>query len=97
MPDFHTTRFNTELLGRLMASKMTGQDCDSFESRDKVKVQSTVHPDVKFDSCHDWLVSIKEDTRLLENSRKSKQERQLAMEANMQYHHNWLTTKFKTQ
>lgn len=97
MPDFHTTRFNTELLGRLMAAKMTGQDCVTFEPNQNVKVQSTVYSDAKFDSFNEWLASIKEDAKLLENSRQMKHEEKLVMDANMQYHHNWLTTKFKTQ
>jgi len=97
MPDFHTTRFNTELLGRLMAAKMTGQDCDDFKTNETVKVKSTVHPDKKFGSCNEWLSAIKEDARLLENSQQKKRERDIIMDANMEYQHNWLTAKFKIQ
>lgn len=96
MPDFNTVRFNEELVGRLMIAKMTGTDRVEDQNKQELLIQSTVERPHYFNSCADWLATIKEDNRLLQISRQKRKEDEEIMEANIQYHSNWLAAKFKT-
>jgi hypothetical protein len=96
MPEFNILRFNEGLMGRLIVAKMTGTDRVEDETPNTVLLQSTVMPDKKFNSCAEWLASIKEDNKLLEDARRREKENKLTMQANLQYHRDWLQAKFKT-
>ncbi len=96
MPEFNILRFNEKLMGRLIVAKMTGTDRVEMETENNVRLQSSVHPEKRFASCAEWLASIKEDNRLLENARRRDKENKLTMKANLEYHGDWLQAKFRT-
>lgn len=96
MPDFNTVRFNEELVGRLMIAKMTGTDRVEDKDKQELLIQSTVERPQLFNGYADWLATIKEDNRLLQISKQKRKEEEDIMQANIQYHSNWLAAKFKT-
>lgn len=95
MPDFGKMRFNDNLLGRLVVAKRCGNALDDDNFNKNVKTQSTITPVIKFASLHEWIATIKEDAKILENSRIERELAEETMNTNLEYHLDWLETKFK--
>ena len=97
MPDFNKMHFNEELLGRLIATKITGTDCLDNNYNKKVNVKSTVDKGIKPNSFHEWIKSIKEDAKILELAIREREESQIVMKNNIKHHYDYLQVKFKIQ
>lgn len=69
MPDFGKMRFNEDLIGLIVTEKRRGNIPDYVEHNKNAKIQSTIKRPEEFNSLFDWITTIKEDAKLLENSR----------------------------
>lgn len=93
--DCITFRFDDNLVGRLTVAKRKGDD-NIININKNVKIQSTVLPDIKFNSCDDWLAFIKSDNLLIEESKRQREINEQNIETALQYQKNWFEVKFKT-
>lgn len=92
--DCITFRFDENLLGRLMVAKIKGTDGLTLENKPPLHVQSTVLPDVQFDSFTEWKNYVHEQTALNERMKIVNQENREKIEESIEYYKNWLNEKF---
>lgn len=94
MPDCITFRFDENLLGRIMVAKIKGTDGLSLENKPPLHVQSTVLPDVQFDSFTEWKKYVHEQNAMNERMKIENQESREKIENSIVYYKQWLNDKF---
>lgn len=90
-------RIDEKLLGRLMVAKIKGTDGFENETNLAVRIQSTVLPDIKFESFVEWKKYVHDQSALIERQKNTEKEKQKQMSENIEYYSEWLNNKFKRQ
>lgn len=93
MPDCIEFRYDEDLLGRIMVAKYKATDGLTMEHKN-IPVQSTVFPDVKFETFAEWKNYLHEQTALNERMKIEEKQRLEDFQENITYYRNFIANKF---
>jgi hypothetical protein len=96
MPDCIEFRMNEELIGRLIVAKRKGLDGVSVNDNrnENCMIQSTILPDIKFESFEEWFKYIHAQSARCELEKIAEKEMKSKMKLNLNYYGDWVNEKF---